>query len=235
MSDFYTKARFTVPRTSATQCSSVPEPRFGKRIGNDFAMGATVLFECNPGYILHGSTAIRCETVPDTLAQWNDSLPTCIVPCGGTLTARRGTILSPGYPEPYDNNQNCVWKVSVPEGAGIQIQVVSFASEHNWDSLDFYDGGDNHAPRLGSYSGTTIPQLLNSTSNNLYLSFSSDISVSAAGFHLEYTAIGLESCPEPQTPNYGIKVGERYMVGDVVLFQCEQGYSLQVRDHTLYR
>lgn len=31
--------------------------------------------------------------------------------------------------------------------------MVSFASEHNWDSLDFYDGGDNHAPRLGSYSG----------------------------------------------------------------------------------
>ncbi|XP_055013071.1 CUB and sushi domain-containing protein 3 [Boleophthalmus pectinirostris] len=220
-----------VPRTSSTQCSSVPEPRFGKRLGNDFAVGSLVQFECNPGYVLHGSTAIRCESVPDNLAQWNDTLPTCIVPCGGVLTARRGTILSPGYPEPYDNNQNCVWKVSVPEGAGIQIQVVSFATEHNWDSLDFYDGADNHAPRLGSYSGTTIPQLLNSTSNNLYLSFSSDISVSAAGFHLEYTAIGLESCPEPQTPNYGVRTGDRFMVGDVVQFSCEQGYSLQGNAH----
>uniref|UniRef100_A0A669DZQ6 CUB and Sushi multiple domains 3 n=1 Tax=Oreochromis niloticus TaxID=8128 RepID=A0A669DZQ6_ORENI len=221
-----------VPRTSSTQCSSVPEPRFGKRLGNDFAVGALVQFECNPGYTLHGSTAIRCESVPDNLAQWNDTLPTCIVPCGGVLTSRRGTILSPGYPEPYDNNQNCVWKVSVPEGAGIQvIQVVSFATEHNWDSLDFYDGADNHAPRLGSYSGTTIPPLLNSTSNNLYLSFSSDISVSAAGFHLEYTAIGLESCPEPQTPNYGIRQGDRFMVGDVVQFSCEQGYSLQGNAH----
>uniref|UniRef100_A0A8C9TQI4 CUB and Sushi multiple domains 3 n=1 Tax=Scleropages formosus TaxID=113540 RepID=A0A8C9TQI4_SCLFO len=216
-----------VPRTSATQCSSVPEPRFGKRLGNDFAVGATVLFECNPGYTLHGSSAIRCETVPNALAQWNDTLPTCVVPCGGVLTARRGTILSPGYPEPYDNNLNCLWKVSVPEGAGIQIQVISFATEHNWDSLDFYDGADNNAPRLGSYSGTTIPQLLNSTSNNLYLNFQSDISVSAAGFHLEYTAIGLDSCPEPQTPNNGIRLGDRYMVGDVVQFQCEQGYSLQ--------
>uniref|UniRef100_A0A671WNK8 CUB and Sushi multiple domains 3 n=1 Tax=Sparus aurata TaxID=8175 RepID=A0A671WNK8_SPAAU len=221
-----------VPRTSSTQCSSVPEPRFGKRLGNDFAVGSLVQFECNPGYILHGSTAIRCESVPDNLAQWNDTLPTCIVPCGGALTSRRGTILSPGYPEPYDNNQNCVWKVSVPEGAGIQvIQVVSFATEHNWDSLDFYDGADNHAPRLGSYSGTTIPPLLNSTSNNLYLSFSSDISVSAAGFHLEYTAIGLESCPEPQTPSYGIRQGDRFMVGDVVQFTCEQGYSLQGNAH----
>lgn len=31
--------------------------------------------------------------------------------------------------------------------------MVSFATEHNWDSLDFYDGADNNAPRLGSYSG----------------------------------------------------------------------------------
>uniref|UniRef100_A0A8C6QR27 CUB and Sushi multiple domains 3 n=1 Tax=Nannospalax galili TaxID=1026970 RepID=A0A8C6QR27_NANGA len=220
-----------VPRTSSTQCSSVPEPRFGRRIGNEFAVGSLVLFECNPGYILHGSKAIRCDTVPNSLAQWNDSLPTCIVPCGGILTKRKGTILSPGYPEPYDNNLNCIWKITVPEGAGIQVQVVSFATEHNWDSLDFYDGGDNNAPRLGSYSGTTIPHLLNSTSNNLYLNFQSDISVSAAGFHLEYTAIGLDSCPEPQTPSSGIKVGDRYMVGDVVSFQCEQGYSLQGHSH----
>uniref|UniRef100_A0A673J7J3 Sushi domain-containing protein n=1 Tax=Sinocyclocheilus rhinocerous TaxID=307959 RepID=A0A673J7J3_9TELE len=70
-----------VPRTSATQCSSVPEPRFGKRIGNNFAVGASVMFECNPGYTLHGSTAIHCETVPDALAQWNDTLPTCLRVC----------------------------------------------------------------------------------------------------------------------------------------------------------
>ncbi|XP_073535892.1 CUB and sushi domain-containing protein 3 isoform X7 [Phyllobates terribilis] len=222
---------FAVPRTSATQCSSVPEPRFGKRMGNEFAVGSVVFFECNPGYILHGSVAIRCDTVPNALAQWNDTLPTCVVPCGGILTKRKGTILSPGYPEPYDNNLNCIWKISVPEGAGIQVQVVSFATEHNWDSLDFYDGGDNNAPRLGSYSGTTIPHLLNSTSNNLYLNFQSDISVSAAGFHLEYTAIGLDSCPEPLMPSNGIKVGDRYMVGDVVSFHCDQGYSLQGHSH----
>ncbi|XP_060679965.1 CUB and sushi domain-containing protein 3 [Hemiscyllium ocellatum] len=216
-----------VPRTSATQCSSVPEPRFGKRIGNDFAVGSVVQFECNPGYILSGSPEIRCTSVPNALAQWNDSLPTCIVPCGGILTKRRGSILSPSYPEPYDNNLNCIWKIMVPEGAGIQVQVISFATEHNWDSLDFYDGVDTNAPRLGSFSGTTIPAFLNSTSNNLYLNFQSDISISAAGFHLEYTAIGLDSCTEPLTPSNGMKNGDRYLVGDVISFQCDQGYSLQ--------
>ncbi|XP_035382269.1 CUB and sushi domain-containing protein 3 [Electrophorus electricus] len=220
-----------VPRTSASQCSSVPEPRFGKRMGSDFGLSAVVLFECNPGYTLHGTSAIRCEAVPNSLAQWNGTVPTCTVPCGGILTARRGTILSPGYPEPYDNHLNCVWKVFVPEGAGIQITVVTFSTEHNWDSLDFYDGVDGNAPRLGSYSGTTIPPLLNSTSNNLYLTFQTDMSVSGAGFHLEYAAIGLDSCPEPQPPSNGVRVGERYIVGDVVSFQCEQGYTLKGSPH----
>lgn len=233
-----------VPRTSATQCSSVPEPRYGKRLGSDFSVGAVVRFECNSGYALQGSPEIECLPVPGALAQWNVSAPTCVgeswktrtwgrgwptnskthssparqhnlrrcplaeeqpggcwgrdasegggtpvkgagssprggfsgeesreepgqgylgeatsgwshsearepwersawgrsngvpqrqpralltkaasfpVPCGGNLTERRGTILSPGFPEPYLNSLNCVWKIMVPEGAGIQV------------------------------------------------------------------------------------------------------------------
>ncbi|XP_061268604.1 CUB and sushi domain-containing protein 2 isoform X3 [Bos javanicus] len=220
-----------VPRTSATQCSSVPEPRYGRRLGSDFSVGAIVRFECNSGYALQGSPEIECLPVPGALAQWNVSAPTCVVPCGGNLTERRGTILSPGFPEPYLNSLNCVWKIMVPEGAGIQIQVVSFVTEQNWDSLEVFDGADNTVTMLGSFSGTTVPALLNSTSNQLYLHFYSDISVSAAGFHLEYKTVGLSSCPEPAVPSNGVKTGERYLVNDVVSFQCEPGYALQGHAH----
>ncbi|XP_046324842.1 CUB and sushi domain-containing protein 2 isoform X5 [Marmota monax] len=220
-----------VPRTSATQCSSVPEPRYGKRLGSDFSVGAIVRFECNSGYALQGSPEIQCLPVPGALAQWNVSAPTCVVPCGGNLTERKGTILSPGFPEPYLNSLNCVWKIMVPEGAGIQIQVISFVTEQNWDSLEVFDGADNTVTMLGSFSGTTMPALLNSTSNQLYLHFYSDISVSAAGFHLEYKTVGLSSCPEPAVPSNGVKTGERYLVNDVVSFQCEPGYALQGHAH----
>lgn len=67
-----------VPRTSATQCSSVPEPRHGRRTGNNFAVGAVVRFECNAGYVLEGPSAIECLTVPNALAQWNNTIPSCI-------------------------------------------------------------------------------------------------------------------------------------------------------------
>uniref|UniRef100_A0AAZ3P372 CUB and sushi domain-containing protein 1 n=1 Tax=Oncorhynchus tshawytscha TaxID=74940 RepID=A0AAZ3P372_ONCTS len=225
-----------VPRTSDTQCSSVPEPRYGRRMGSDFSARSIVRFECNPGYLLQGSKAIKCNVVPSALAQWNDTVPACAVPCSGNLTERRGTILSPGFPEPYGNSLNCVWKIIVTEGAGIQastkgIQVMSFATEHNWDSLEIYDGGDMTAPKLGSFSGTTAPALLNSTSNQLYLHFQSDISVVAAGFHLEYKTVGLTACPEPVVPANGIKTADRYMVNEVVSFSCEPGYMLQGHSH----
>uniref|UniRef100_A0A672FLN5 CUB and Sushi multiple domains 1 n=1 Tax=Salarias fasciatus TaxID=181472 RepID=A0A672FLN5_SALFA len=220
-----------VPRTSDSQCSSVPEPRYGRRIGSEFSAGSVVRFECSPGYLLKGSSAIRCQAVPGALAQWNSTTPTCVVPCSGNLTERRGTILSPGYPEPYPNSLNCLWRIHVSEGAGIQIQVMTFATEHNWDSLEIYDGGDMTAPKLGSFSGTTAPALLNSTSNQLLLHFQSDISVVAAGFHLEYKTVGLTTCPEPMIPANGIKAGDRYMVNEVVAFSCEPGYTLQGHSH----
>lgn len=48
-----------------------------------------------------------------------------LVPCSGNFTQRRGTILSPGYPEPYGNNLNCIWKIIVTEGSGIQVSPWS--------------------------------------------------------------------------------------------------------------
>lgn len=44
------------------------------------------------------------------------------VPCSGNFTQRRGTLLSPGYPEPYGNNLNCLWRITVAEGAGVQVR-----------------------------------------------------------------------------------------------------------------
>lgn len=41
-------------------------------------------------------------------------------------------------------------------------------------------------------------------------------------------AVGLAACQEPALPSNGIKIGDRYMVNDVLSFQCEPGYTLQV-------
>ena len=72
---------------------------------------------------------MKSRTHTHRWGRWNGALPTlfCIpptVPCGGNLTQRIGTILSPGFPEPYLNSLNCVWKILVPEGSGIQVKSL---------------------------------------------------------------------------------------------------------------
>lgn len=39
-----------------------------------------------------------------------------------------------------------------------QIQVISFVTEQNWDSLEVFDGGDNTDAMLGSFSGEPLLQ-----------------------------------------------------------------------------
>lgn len=53
-------------------------------------------------------------------------------------------------------------------------------------------------------------------------------------FHLLFipSAVSLTNCPEPVVPMNGIKVGERLQMNNVVSFQCEPGYTLQVTSPT---
>lgn len=57
-------------------------------------------------------------------------------------------------------------------------------------------------------------------------------SLSPVVFFLIYpsppSAVSLTNCPEPVVPMNGIKVGERLQMNNVVSFQCEPGYTLQV-------
>uniref|UniRef100_H3CV01 CUB and Sushi multiple domains 2 n=1 Tax=Tetraodon nigroviridis TaxID=99883 RepID=H3CV01_TETNG len=229
---FHLAYQEAVPQTSATQCSSVPEPRNGRRMGNNFAVGAVIRFECSPGYILEGSSAIECLTVPNALAQWNSSIPSCIGQKSGFNTCRERSIFGPwDAPDPLPAPLIGLYPIYTHQRSLSKIQVISFVTEQNWDSLEVFDGGDNTDTMLGSFSGTTVPALLNSTSNQLYLHFFSDISVSAAGFRLEYKTVSLTSCPEPVVPMNGIKVGERLQMNNVVSFLCEPGYTLQGMSH----
>lgn len=70
------------------------------------------------------------------------------VPCSGNFTQRRGTLLSPGYPEPYGNNLNCLWRITVAEGAGIQVRRAAGAS-----GRAALGGAARFLPALGSRGG----------------------------------------------------------------------------------
>lgn len=68
----------------------------------------------------------------------------------------------------------------------IHPSVDRFGTEVNYDVLEVRDGRFPSSPLIGSYQGTQVPQFLISTSNFLYLLFSTDKSNSDIGFRIRY-------------------------------------------------
>ena len=42
--------------------------------------------------------------------------------CGSTMQARQGQINTPNFPQPYDDNLDCTWKVQVTNGYTVQLE-----------------------------------------------------------------------------------------------------------------
>lgn len=61
-----------------------------------------------------------------------------------------------------------------------------FQTEVNYDTLEIRDGPSASSPLIGEYHGTQAPHFLISTSNFLFLLFTTDNSRSAAGFSIRY-------------------------------------------------
>ncbi|XP_035657357.1 deleted in malignant brain tumors 1 protein-like [Branchiostoma floridae] len=126
-----------------------------------------------------------------------DTTETTIAPatsapgCGGILAAPPGgTVTSPNYPGNYGNDETCEWTITVPEGSVVRLTFDSFSLETGYDYLMIYDGGSDGAPPLRRLTGYAIPDPITSTSNQMFVKFTSDYSSTAQGFQFSYTATG---------------------------------------------
>lgn len=77
-----------------------------------------------------------------------------------------------------------------------------FKTEVNYDTLEVRDGRTYSAPLIGVYHGTQVPQFLISTSNYLYLLFSTDKSHSDIGFQLRYESESQGVVPRGRHPGW---------------------------------
>lgn len=66
------------------------------------------------------------------------------------------------------------------------VCLSRFQTEVNYDTLEIRDGPSASSPLIGEYHGTQAPHFLISTSNFLFLLFTTDNSRSAAGFSIRY-------------------------------------------------
>lgn len=60
--------------------------------------------------------------------------------CGGELSGDTGSFSSPGYPNRYPANKECIWYIHTAPGSSIQLTIHDFDVEYharcNFDVLE---------------------------------------------------------------------------------------------------
>lgn len=101
-----------------------------------------------------------------------------------------GNLFDSGGPGgSYNDGEVGVTTIQVPLGNIVNIVFSSFDLEDGFDYLSIHDGPDNSYPLIGAYTGATLPNgglPILSTSNIVYVEFTSDGSVIASGFALNW-------------------------------------------------
>jgi hypothetical protein len=95
---------------------------------------------------------------------------------------------------------SCSWTISAPASNNVEVTFSFFSLEMGYDFLKIYDGTSTASPQLAALSGTITPAPYRSSGTSLFVQFTSDSSVTAAGFVASYRAVGAGSTPVPITP-----------------------------------
>uniref|UniRef100_A0A8C5YCP9 Seizure 6-like protein n=1 Tax=Microcebus murinus TaxID=30608 RepID=A0A8C5YCP9_MICMU len=196
-----------------------------------YNIGTIVEFTCDPGHSLEqGPAIIECINVRDPY--WNDTEPLCRAMCGGELSAVAGVVLSPNWPEPYVEGEDCVWKIHVGEDKRIFLDI-QFLNLSNSDILTIYDGDEVMPHILGQYLGNSGPQKLYSSTPDLTIQFHSDpaglIFGKGQGFIMNYIEVSRnDSCSDlPEIQNGWKTTSHTELVrGARITYQCDPGYDI---------
>ena len=109
--------------------------------------------------------------------------------CNRTLTERESQIMSPGYGRGYPNDLKCFWFINVKPNNSISLQFNDFHLEGHRDYLTVYDGNSSAGILLGNFTGDDLPPVLVSSTNNLFLNFTTDNLVNRTGFNITFRTI----------------------------------------------
>ncbi|POI35723.1 hypothetical protein CIB84_000525 [Bambusicola thoracicus] len=122
--------------------------------------------------------------------------------CSRNFTASNGTIESPGFPDKYPHNLDCIFTIIAKPKTEILLHFVLFDLEHDplqagegdckYDWLDIWDGIPQVGPLIGRYCGTKMPSDIRSTTGVLSLTFHTDLAVAKDGFSAQYYLIQQE-------------------------------------------
>ena len=91
---------------------------------------------------IYGKTSKSCTVYCVTVAPG----------CGGEYTSNNGTIISPNYPNPYTDDSECVWTVTVDPGDVISLNFTNMDIEQHqscrYDYVEVSSSTPKHLPLI---------------------------------------------------------------------------------------
>ncbi|XP_066440814.1 cubilin [Eleutherodactylus coqui] len=111
--------------------------------------------------------------------------------CGGTLHMEVGAFSSPGSPQPYPADTECVWTLLSSPGNRLTLSFKSFSLQMSENcSSDYVEirEGSETGPLLGRFCGDSLPNNVTSVAGHvLWVKFVSDGSLSGEGFQATFS------------------------------------------------
>lgn len=123
--------------------------------------------------------------------------------CPNLLTVRSSTsgIIYSNKNGQYTNGMRCEWSLS--GNTNLELVFFRFNTERNYDFVYVYDGSSSSSPLIGSYNGSSLPSNVKSSSNNVFVKFTTDGSVLQSGFAAAYHGKG-KICKEVSLYTYAM-------------------------------
>ncbi|KAF1751154.1 hypothetical protein GCK72_017708 [Caenorhabditis remanei] len=110
--------------------------------------------------------------------------------CNSTILVTPGYITSPNYPGLYPNFLECFYHLSTNGGYRIKLDFGAVDTEQCCDNIVVRDGPLLGSPVLGVVSGSwpAHAKIFQSTSNSMFVSFTTDASGQGMGFSATFNA-----------------------------------------------
>ncbi|XP_077864848.1 scavenger receptor cysteine-rich domain-containing protein DMBT1-like [Saccoglossus kowalevskii] len=109
--------------------------------------------------------------------------------CGGNITILSDqfiSITSPYYPDNYDDNRYCLWLINTESNLRINVTFVDFHTEycHDWLEIGNTHNYNDLTTSALRESGEQDINPFSSNGDEIWITFSTDYSITYKGFHL---------------------------------------------------
>lgn len=102
------------------------------------------------------------------------------------ITAQNGSLEDGSGNYDYLNNMNCTYIITHADQYEVNVTLQHFNTQAGHDYLRFWNGHPSHDSLLAEFSGSISDGTYNFSTDSLYITFETDDSVTAQGWHLSF-------------------------------------------------